>query len=167
MLHPFGCSVFPCLTPYNHHKLQYHSQLCLFLGYSDSHKGFRCMASSGRVYISRHVVFNHQDFPYKSLFTLQPNQNFQQSTTLLPLHKNRTWVLVPAALGMNIIGSNWIYRIKYNPNGSIQRYKARLVSQSFSQTPGLDYFETFSPVIKPTNVRVILTIAASFNWPVH
>lgn len=66
--HPFGCSVFPCLTPFNTQKLQFHSQKCLFLGYSDKHKGFKCFSPSSKLYVSRHVIFNHNEFPYQSLF---------------------------------------------------------------------------------------------------
>lgn len=67
---------------------------------------------------------------------------------------------------MNIIGSKWIFRIKHNYDGSIQQYKARLVAQGFHQTLGIDFHETFSPVIKPPTIRLILTLAASHNWPV-
>lgn len=67
-LHPFGCSAFPCPTPYNQNKLQFHSIKCVFLGYSSSRKGYKCLSPQGRVYISRHVVFHDFEFPYKSLF---------------------------------------------------------------------------------------------------
>lgn len=68
---------------------------------------------------------------------------------------------------MNVVGSKWVYRVKYNPDGSIQQYKARLVAQGFHETPGLDFFETYSSVIKPATVRIILSLAVSFNWPIH
>lgn len=67
-LKPFGCACYPCLKPYNAHKLQYHTTKCAFLGYSSSHKGFKCMNSNGRIFISRHVVFNEQDFPFHDGF---------------------------------------------------------------------------------------------------
>lgn len=86
---------------------------------------------------------------------------------IFALHRNHTWTLFPATPNMNVVGSKWIFRIKYRPNGSIERYKARIVAQGFHQTHGLDYFETFSPVIKPVTVRIILAIAASLHWPVY
>ena len=57
--------------------------------------------------------------------------------------------------------------MKYNPDGSIQRYKARLVAKGFQQTTGIDFNETFSPVIKPCTIQVILTLAASYNWDIQ
>lgn len=102
MKHPFGCSVFPCLTPYNQHKLQYHSQLCLFIGYSDSHKGFKCMASSGRIYISRHVIFNHKKFPYQFLFVSSNNTNTEQKISLLPLQFNPNHIVTYSADDSNL-----------------------------------------------------------------
>lgn len=75
--------------------------------------------------------------------------------------------MVPPTPSMHVVGSKWIFKIKYKPNGTIKRHKARLVAQGFIQTPGLDYIDTFSPVIKLATVRIILTFAASLNWPMH
>lgn len=80
---------------------------------------------------------------------------------LLALQRNNTWRLVPAPPSQNIIGNKWIFRIKRNANGDIQRYKARLVAKGFHQTPGVDFFETFSPVVKATTIRVILSLAVT------
>ena len=64
----------------------------------------------------------------------------------------------------NIVGSKWVYKIKRNPCGSVGRYKARLVAQGFSQEPGFDFGETFSPVVRHTTVRLVLSIAAMNQW---
>uniref|UniRef100_A0A2N9G7W9 Reverse transcriptase Ty1/copia-type domain-containing protein n=1 Tax=Fagus sylvatica TaxID=28930 RepID=A0A2N9G7W9_FAGSY len=66
------------------------------------------------------------------------------------LMKNGTWVLTSPSPSQNLIGCKWVYRIKRHADGSIERYKARLVAKGFHQQPGIDYGETFSPVIKPT-----------------
>ncbi|KAE8676646.1 hypothetical protein F3Y22_tig00111582pilonHSYRG00259 [Hibiscus syriacus] len=62
-LRVFGCQCFPCLRPFNLHKFDFISKLCVFLGYSPQHHGYQCLNESGRVYISRHVVFNEYVFP--------------------------------------------------------------------------------------------------------
>ncbi|KAJ0531909.1 putative RNA-directed DNA polymerase [Helianthus annuus] len=83
------------------------------------------------------------------------------------LYANQTWSLVPAPTGANIVGCKWVYRIKRNPDGSVSRYKARLVAKGFHQTEGIDYTETFSPVVKPTTIRIVLSIAFSRGWSIR
>ena len=60
-----------------------------------------------------------------------------------------------------------MFKIKKHVDGSISRYKARLVAKGFNQEDGLDYGETFSPVVKPTTVRLVLALATNFGWSVH
>ncbi|KAJ6733370.1 hypothetical protein OIU74_005177 [Salix koriyanagi] len=83
------------------------------------------------------------------------------------LYENSTWSLVPYDPSMNIVGSRWVYKIKRQANGDIDRYKARLVARGFTQQEGIDYSETFSPVVKPTTVRLVLTIAVSKGWQIR
>ena len=80
------------------------------------------------------------------------------------LVKNGTWELVPPDSSTNVVGCKWIFRIKRKSDGSLDKFKARLVAKGFNQRPGVDYFETFSPVIKPTTVRLVLSIATSHGW---
>ncbi|CAH9126696.1 unnamed protein product [Cuscuta epithymum] len=80
------------------------------------------------------------------------------------LISNNTWDLVPFDSSKNVVGSKWIYKTKFNSDGSIERHKARLVAQRFNQQAGVDFSETFSPVVKPTTVRIVLTLAISFGW---
>jgi len=72
------------------------------------------------------------------------------------LEQNQTWELVPKPKDVKPISCRWVYKIKHRPDGSIERYKARLVARGFSQQYELDYDETFSPVAKLTTVRVLL-----------
>ncbi|KAJ3698372.1 hypothetical protein LUZ61_002077 [Rhynchospora tenuis] len=271
-LKTIGCACFPLLRPYTDHKLQPRAELCVFMGYSSLHKGYRCLhIPSDKVYISRHVTFNEQLFPFAATSSsdspepvmpvpnnltilpltspshvstspvcttnqqspviqqhtqppshtdittsvashhmltrsktnsLRPKKNLRHqiytatnypvtppneeseptcytqasksdnwrqamSVELNALAKNATWELVLPPANAHIVGCKWLFKIKRKSDGSIERYKARLVAKGYTQEEGLDYYETFSPVIKPTTVRVVLSIAISQQWQLH
>jgi len=71
----FGCACYPLLRPYNFKKFDFKSSLCIFLGYNNIHKGYKCLALNGKVYMTRHVLFNETLFPY----------NIQQNPFITPL----------------------------------------------------------------------------------
>jgi hypothetical protein len=80
------------------------------------------------------------------------------------LLRNDTWHLVPPRAGTNIIDCKWVYKIKRKSDGSIDRYKARLVAKGFKQWYGIDYEDTFSPVVKAATIHIVLSIAVSRGW---
>jgi hypothetical protein len=80
------------------------------------------------------------------------------------LLKNKTWHLVPHPKGKNIIDCKWVYKIKRRADGTVDRYKARLVAKGFKQRYGIDYEDTFSPVVKAATIRLVLSIAVSRGW---
>ena len=83
------------------------------------------------------------------------------------LESNKTWTLEDLPQGKKAIGCQWVFRIKHRSNGSIERYKARLVVLGNRQIEGVDYGETFAPVVKMTTVRSFLSIVSARNWEVH
>lgn len=82
------------------------------------------------------------------------------------MHSNHTWDLVDLPPGKKPIGSKWVYKVKLKSNGSLERCKARLVAKWFNQKYGVDYEEIFSPVVKMSTVRTILSLAASNKWSI-
>ena len=66
--------------------------------------------------------------------------------------------------GTNVIDCKWVYKVKRKADGTIDRYKARLVAKGFRQRYGIDYEDTFSPVIKIATVRLVLSLAVSRGW---
>jgi hypothetical protein len=83
------------------------------------------------------------------------------------LQANKTWSLVPRPPGARVITGKWVFKHKMNADGTLERYKARWVVRGFHQRPGIDFGETFSPVIKPATIRTVLTLIASKGWPAH
>ena len=331
-LRVFGCACYPTLRDYASSKFDPRSLKCVFLGYNEKYKGYRChLQSTGRVYISRHVIFDETVFPfaqshskmqgnkltplmtawYKSQpqTSSSPNQSVQEETLFndadfppLPTRRSQTieeqpatlpvstveeerssgctegldpfpignsfsssstssdtsevqdtaveslnqdlsapissssepavttqeaqsthpmitrqksgirkpnpryallthkvsypepktvtaalndegwtdamkvemgnckeantWSLVPYTQDMHVLGSKWIFRTKLNADGSLQKLKVRLVAQGYDQAEGIDYLETYSPVVRTATVRGVLHLATIMQWDI-
>jgi hypothetical protein len=80
------------------------------------------------------------------------------------LVKNNTWHLVPSIGATNIIDCKCVFKIKRKQDGSVERYKARLVGKGFKQRYGVDYIDICSPVVKSMILRLVLSVTVSRGW---
>jgi hypothetical protein len=83
------------------------------------------------------------------------------------LISNGTWELVPEPQDSNVVTGKWVFTHKLRADGTLNRYKARWVLRGFTQRPGVDYDETFSPFVKPVTVCTVLTMVVSCSWPIQ
>jgi hypothetical protein len=98
---------------------------------------------------------------------LDPHWRRAKEEEYAALIANQTWDLVPHPLGTNVVTGKWIWTHKRRANGTLERYKARWVLRGFTQRPGVDYDETFSPFVKPATVHTVLSLALARSWSVH
>ncbi|KAJ0457293.1 putative RNA-directed DNA polymerase [Helianthus annuus] len=117
---------------------------------------------------SLHIALHATHDPKSYLSAIKQSHWLTAMTKeLQALHHNHTWSLVPRPPDRHVVGCKWIFRTKFLSDGSVDRYKARLVAQGYSQYPGIDYSHTFSPVVKATTVRIILSLAVLNKWKLH
>ena len=121
-----------------------------------------------------HFSNENADF---ALFSCEP-QTFEETAKdakwkkdmeeeLNMIDKNNTWNLLDPPKGKDIICLKWVYKTKYNEDGSIQKHKARLVAKGYSQQPGVDFNETFALVARIETIRLVLAIAAQLELNVY
>ena len=83
------------------------------------------------------------------------------------LLKNHTWDVVPLLFGKMTVGCKWVHTKKHHADGTLEQYKSRLVARGFTQSYGIDYFETFAPVAKMETVRLLLALTVHFQWVIR
>nr|GEV95399.1 ribonuclease H-like domain-containing protein [Tanacetum cinerariifolium] len=103
--------------------------------------------------------------PYHAL--KDPNWRNAMYNEYNALVKNGTWLLVPRPSCVNMARTMWLFKHKFHADGTLSRYKARLVANSSSQQLRVDFDETFSLVIKSATIRMVLSLAVFRQWPIH
>jgi len=121
---------------------------------------------------SDHTAFCHnisaQAEPFSFKETAQHDWWKQaMDVELHALDRIQTWTLVPPPSDIKPIGCRWVYKLKHKPDDTVDRFKARLVAKGFTQTEGIDYFETFSRVVKLPTVRILLALASASDLFIH
>ncbi|KAK1406643.1 hypothetical protein QVD17_42133 [Tagetes erecta] len=132
--------------------------LAQFISYdkfTNKHKAFLASITTNKV--PKHFNQAAQDMKWREAMKKE----------IKALEENETWSLEKLPEGKRAIDSKWVYKIKYKPNGDVERYKARLVAKGFTQMEGIDFHETFAPVAKLVTVRTLLTIAVKRGWHIH
>ena len=133
----FRCLYYPYIYP--PHKLARRTKPFVFLGY---------LSPLPKLYI--HDLRDH-------------NWIIAMQNEFDALISYRTWTLVPRPMGANVVRSMWLFKKKYKVDGTLDRYKSRLVANGKIQRPGIDCDETFSPVVKPSTIHIVLSIAVSIH----
>ena len=148
-LPPLNTSLAPILPTTSSHPMQTGSKLGIF-----KKKSFNTITTN----------YLQTEPPTYTIASKIPEWQQTMASEFEALQQQQTCSLVPSSSTQNVVGCRWVYKIKRNPDGSVSRYKARLVAKRFHQQAGVDYDETFSPVVKPPTVRIILSLAAHHHW---
>ena len=113
-----------------------------------------------------HALMTFAPKTYWQAMTSPDRDRWQEAATDEFLGCQVCWDIEPLPTGKKAISSKWVFTLKERPDGSVERYKARIVAKGFQQIPGLDYDETFAPVAKLVSIRAILSIAAIEDWEI-
>ncbi|MCO5606886.1 hypothetical protein L7F22_061077 [Adiantum nelumboides] len=134
-------------------------------------------ATSFSTVLTNETILEHPQEPLEDALPLSVHDAFASSESkewhaaildeLQALEEANTWELVPPPEHHNIVSCKWLLKKKYHPNGSTDRYKARLVARGFTQQEGVDYFDTYLPVQVMSAFRVLIALAAKFNLLLH
>lgn len=98
---------------------------------------------------------------------MKTEQNGKLPWTMKSLHENNTWTMTELPPGRKTVKTKWIFRTKRDNNGQIVRHKARLVAKGYTQRQGVDYNETFAPVVRYTSVRFLVALAVQRGLKIH
>jgi len=113
------------------------------------------------------LAFSNHDEPqtFKEALSRPDGKQWEKAalTEYESILRNQTWEIVDLPQGRKAIGSKWVFKLKLDSEGNIDRYKARIVAKGYSQVEGIDFNETFAPVAKFTSIRILFAIAAQYD----
>ncbi|GJS70549.1 retrotransposon protein, putative, ty1-copia subclass [Tanacetum coccineum] len=186
----WGCEVYVRLVAQD--KLEARSKKYLFVGYTKESFGFSFYRPKDNVvFVARRGVFLEREIISKedsgkdkisdsTLSELDESANYKEAMTshkaakwkeaikseIQSMYDNQVWNLVDTTPGLKMVGCKWIFKKKTDIDGKVHTYKARLVAKGYTQTHGIDYEETFSPVAKIKSIRIMLAIAAFHDYEI-
>eukprot|EP00253_Pinus_taeda_P012039 PITA_12039 len=166
-LRVFGGDAYVHVLKEKRTKLDSKSEKCIFIGYKDFLKGYKLWNS-----VTRKVVYNRDvvsERTVKEAVHSEDGKLWKKAMVdeMASLHKNEAWDLVELLAGRKPIFSKWVLKKKTNAEGKVEKYKARLVAKGYSQVPGNDFGDIFSPVAKVTSIRLLLSVASAFDFEVE
>ncbi|KAF3661707.1 hypothetical protein FXO38_11555 [Capsicum annuum] len=131
---------------------------CMFIGYSKSNKAY---------FIT--FLLENEPQTFKEAMSLSDSSFWKETVNseIDSILSNYTWELVDLPPENKSLGSKWIFKRKMKVNGTIDKYKTRLVVKGFKQKEGLDYFDTYSPVTRITSIRMLIALAAVYDLEIH
>ncbi|GJU60739.1 putative RNA-directed DNA polymerase [Tanacetum coccineum] len=180
-LRSFGCLCYASIVK-GSDKFSSGSEKCVLIGYAGGKKAYKLFSleNKGVKYGLNRYVNHHVLSVENCCFVSKVNKSSEPSSfeeaskdinwinamndEMSALYENATWELVDLPAGRKPIGSKWVYKIKLKSTGDIERYKARVVAKGFNQKEGIDYDETFSPVVKMGTVRCLINLAVQQDW---
>ncbi|KAG8473238.1 hypothetical protein CXB51_035235 [Gossypium anomalum] len=175
----FGCVCYTLIPTEKRTKLERRAAPRIFVGYSSTNKGYRVYdPPTKKILVSRDVRFNKgkiwswndadarltdEDQLENSLELAEEgpaDEDFDEEP-------NDTWDLVDRPDHKKVIGVKWVFRAKYNADGSLNKHKARLLMKGYSQQYGIDFIETFAPVARLDTIKLLFALAAQKQWRIH
>ncbi|CAL5347060.1 unnamed protein product [Camellia sinensis] len=188
-LKTFGCLCFSYIPQVKRDKLDKKVESGIFVGYSSISKAYRIyLPQSNKIIVSRDVQLfeldnwswendkkleiheendDVDDEPVRGTKSLSDIYQSCNEGGAKDVEKNQTWELVNRPKHKKAIGVKWVYRTKLDPDGSVNKHKARLVVKGYAQMFGVDFSETFAPVARLDTIRMLLALAAQKGWVIH
>ncbi|KAJ4713761.1 Retrovirus-related Pol polyprotein from transposon TNT 1-94 [Melia azedarach] len=147
----FGSVCYVHVPDVKRDKLSKKASKGIFLGYSSQAKGCNV------------AVIDPSNFSEASNYE---EWNVAMRDEIVVIEKNKTWELVDRPLHKQVVGVKWVYRTKFNADGSIHKHKARLVVKGYAQQQGIDYGDTFAPVARLDTIKLLIALAAQNRWKI-